>query len=128
MKENSGTSPESKVGIKTVLAFKADNVLEAVAGIAAFLNVLEIDEWIVLHGVKCNDIRLREWRILRWQDLGEIRGVGVFTIAGGNQIRTSERQALLIALPRKAMLDQLISNGLSADVVGRWDGLDPVDV
>src|ERR1700745_2792436 len=98
---------------KPVLAFEADYVSQAIVGIMAVLHALEVDKRIVFRGIEF------EKGTRTTDGVGRRRDVGEPAVTVINAISSVWRQALLIALPAKAMFCQLIANHSANHVRGR---------
>src|ERR1019366_6823696 len=79
------------------------------------LHAREVGEGVVLHRVEMDDVAGA------WKKRREVRSVVVVAVAVIDEVRARVRDALLIALPRLAGLDELIGDRLTH---GAWCGRD----
>src|SRR5579862_8594947 len=94
-----GNGAGAEIGIQTVGAVKPNRVGQRAIGLVALLYASKVDERVVLHGIKINDVAGGQGRGERGFDRAEIRIVGEEAVADIYFIGASGRQALLIAFP-----------------------------
>ena len=95
-------------------AIKADDVIQTVVGLRSILDALEVSERVVLLGIGLHHARGGKRR-----ERGEVCQVGGRAVAIVDAKDGTEREALLVALPRQSCLRELVTNRLAFGRRGR---------
>ena len=93
-----------QIGVEGV---KADDVLQAELVVISLLNIAEVGEGVVLHGVELRHAGLR------------LRDVGDQAVTGVDLVGAIGRQVLLIGLPGFSEFDELVGDSDAARECGR---------